>query len=179
MTLANKLTLGRILLVPVFLAACYVNIPFNMYIASCIFLAAALLDLADGEVARRMRQVTTFGRFIDPIADKMLVTAAILVLIERGSLHSLPAFIIVGREILISGFRLIALPEGVVISAGALGKAKMVAQVVMSLVLLLDNYPFRLIGAPVDTLCVAAAVALTVWSGWDYMYKNRALLSVR
>lgn len=172
MTLANRITLVRILLVPLFLAACYVNIPYNTYIAALIFLVAALSDLLDGEIARRMQQVTTFGRFIDPIADKLLITAAVLVLVERGALHSLPAFLIIGREILISGFRLVVVAEGTVIPAGMLGKLKMVAQVVMVIVLLLDNYPFSLIRLPVDTVCVAVTVVLTVWSGWDYMRRH-------
>lgn len=172
MTLANRITIVRIALVPLFLAACYLGLPHSQFIAAGIFLVAALSDLLDGEIARRMHQVTTFGRFIDPIADKLLIIAAVLILVERGALHSLPAFIIIGREILISGFRLVIMSEGTVLSAGMLGKFKMIAQVVMVIVLLLDNFPFALLGVPMDTVCVAAAVILTVWSGWDYLYKN-------
>ncbi|WDV47789.1 CDP-diacylglycerol--glycerol-3-phosphate 3-phosphatidyltransferase [Clostridiaceae bacterium M8S5] len=177
MNLANKLTIARIFLVPIFMFFLLVNIPYGDIIAVCLFILAALTDSLDGYIARSRNQVTKFGKFMDPLADKLLVSAALISLLEMGKVSAWVVMTIIAREFAITGFRVLAASEGITISASWWGKIKTITQITAIIVLLLDNYPFRLIGVPFDNIAVALAVIFTVISGVDYIYNNRKVLS--
>ena len=185
MNLANKLTLLRIVLIPFFIVCFYIPslivntvsinnylIPYANLLGLIIFLLAAITDFIDGYVARKYNMITDFGKFMDPLADKLLVTAAFLVLLENGLISGWVVFIILAREFIVTGFRTIAASKGVVIAAGWLGKIKTVVQFIMISTLLLLNYPFEIFNWPVDRIFIALAVVLTVASGIEYIYKN-------
>ena len=185
MNLANKLTLLRIILIPFFIVCFYIPslivntvavnnylIPYANLLGLIIFLLAAITDFIDGYVARKYNMITDFGKFMDPLADKLLVTAALLVLLENGLISGWVVFVILAREFIVTGFRTIAASKGVVIAAGWLGKIKTVVQFIMISTLLLLNYPFEIFNWPVDRIFIALAVVLTVASGVEYIYKN-------
>ena len=185
MNLANKLTLLRIILIPFFIVCFYIPslivntvavnnylIPYANLLGLIIFLLAAITDFIDGYVARKYNMITDFGKFMDPLADKLLVTAALLVLLETGLISGWVVFVILAREFIVTGFRTIAASKGVVIAAGWLGKIKTVVQFMMISTLLLLNYPFEIFNWPVDRIFIALAVVLTVASGVEYIYKN-------
>lgn len=178
MNLANKLTLLRVILIPFFIVCFYIPnlvvntisvnnylIPYANLLGLVIFLLAAITDFIDGYIARKYNMITDFGKFMDPLADKLLVTAALLILLENGLIAGWVVFIILAREFIVTGFRTIAASKGVVIAAGWLGKIKTVVQFIMISTLLLLNYPFELFNWPVDQIFVALAVVLTVASG--------------
>ncbi|WP_053957379.1 CDP-diacylglycerol--glycerol-3-phosphate 3-phosphatidyltransferase [Inediibacterium massiliense] len=176
MNLANKLTIARIFLVPLFMLVLLNKIPYGMYIAAGIFTIAALTDTLDGYIARSRNQVTKFGKFMDPLADKLLVTAALVCLVQ---MHKLPAWIVVviiSREYTISILRAVAASEGIVIAASWWGKAKTLTQIIAIVAILLNNYPFSLIHFPFSTIMLWVAVILTIVSGIDYLYLNRHVL---
>jgi len=185
MNLANKLTLLRIILIPFFIVCFYIPnlvintvsvnnylIPYANLLGLFIFLLAAITDFIDGYIARKYNMITDFGKFMDPLADKLLVTAALLILIENSLISGWVVFIILAREFIVTGFRTIAASKGVVIAAGWLGKIKTVVQFIMISTLLLLNYPFELLNWPIDRIFVALAVILTLASGVEYIYKN-------
>ena len=185
MNLANKLTLLRIILIPFFIVCFYIPslivntvavnnylIPYANLLGLIIFLLAAITDFIDGYVARKYNMITDFGKFMDPLADKLLVTAALLVLLENGLISGWVVFVILAREFIVTGFRTIAASKGGVIAAGWLGKIKTVVQFMMISTLLLLNYPFEIFNWPVDRIFIALAVVLTVASGVEYIYKN-------
>lgn len=144
------------------------------YIAVAIFIIASLTDLLDGKIARKYNLVTDFGKFMDPLADKLLVCAAMICLIETGQLAAWIVIVIISREFIISGFRLVAADNGVVIAASYWGKFKTTFQMLMVIVLILnfDNYYFQLLG----TILTYIALVLTVVSLIDYLWKNRGVL---
>ena len=189
MNLANKLTLLRIVLIPFFIVCFYIpnlvfntidlnhyQIPYAYIIALVIFLIAAITDFIDGYIARKYNMITDFGKFMDPLADKLLVTAALLMLLEHTLVSGWVVFIILAREFIVTGFRMLAASKGIVIAAGWLGKIKTVVQFIMISTLLLLNYPFELLNLPVDQIFVALAVILTIASGVEYIYQNRQIL---
>ncbi|MCT4564119.1 MAG: CDP-diacylglycerol--glycerol-3-phosphate 3-phosphatidyltransferase [Maledivibacter sp.] len=176
MNLANKITIARILLVPVFMFFLLTKIPYGVAIATIIFIIAALTDSLDGYIARSRNQVTKLGKFMDPLADKLLVTAALVSLVQMDRLPAWVVVIIISREIIVSVFRAVAASEGIVIAASPWGKAKTVSQIVAILVLLFDNYPFSLFNVPFDTIAIWVAVILTLISGYDYINKNKKVL---
>ena len=189
MNLANKLTLLRIVLIPFFIVCFYIpnlvfntidlnhyQIPYAYIIALVIFLIAAITDFIDGYIARKYNMITDFGKFMDPLADKLLVTAALLMLLEHTLVSGWVVFIILAREFIVTGFRMLAASKGIVIAAGWLGKIKTVVQFIMISTLLLLNYPFELLNLPVDQIFVAFAVILTIASGIEYIYQNRQIL---
>jgi len=176
MNLANKITIARILLVPIFMVFLLAKIPYGVTVASIIFIVAALTDSLDGYIARSRNQVTKLGKFMDPLADKLLVTAALVSLVQMNKLAAWVAVIIISREIIVSVFRAVAASEGIVIAASPWGKAKTISQITAILVLLFNNYPFSLYGIPFDTAAVWIAVILTVISGYDYIFKNKQVL---
>jgi len=178
MNLANKITLTRILLVPVFMFFLLSKVQFGHFIAAGIFIIAASTDSLDGYIARSRKEVTTFGKFIDPIADKLLVIAALVVLVELDKLSSIVAMIIISREFMVNGFRLIAASEGVVIAARWLGKVKTITQMIAIVAVLLDNFPFSLIGFPFSDIAIYVAVIFTVLSGIDYIVKNKSIMQI-
>ena len=120
--------------------------------------------------------MTNFGKFMDPIADKLLVMSAFVLLVGDGRMTGVSCIIILAREFIISGFRLIASDRGMVLAAGKLGKIKTTLQIIAIVLLLLNNFPFVYIGIPMDKIVLAAAVVMTVWSGADYIVKNRQIL---
>jgi CDP-diacylglycerol---glycerol-3-phosphate 3-phosphatidyltransferase len=173
MNLANKLTLGRIFLVPIFMFFLLVKIPYGEYIAAGIFILAALTDSLDGYIARSRNQITKFGKFMDPLADKLLVSAALISLVEMDKLSAWVVVVIVAREFAITGLRVLAASEGITIAANWWGKIKTITQIVAIVALLLNNYPFSLISFPFDRISVALAVIFTIISGVDYLYINK------
>ena len=176
MNLPNKLTTFRVILIPFFvffmLAPNMTGI--NHYIAAAIFIVASLTDLLDGKIARKYNLVTNFGKFMDPLADKLLVCSAMICLIQTGQLAAWIVVIIIAREFIISGFRLIASDNGVVIAASFWGKFKTTFQMLMVIVLILNvQMPFFQILGKILTY---AALILTVVSLIDYIVKNKDVL---
>lgn len=176
MNLANKITIARILLVPVFMVFLLAKIPYGETVASIIFIVAALTDSLDGYIARSRNQVTKLGKFMDPLADKLLVTAALVSLVQMDKLAAWVVVVIISRELVVSVFRAVAASEGIVIAASPWGKGKTISQIVAIVILLFNNYPFSLYNIPFDTISVWAAVILTVISGYDYINKNKQVL---
>ena len=176
---ANKATLLRILLVPLFVACFYLDSLVSHLIACVIFVFASLTDLWDGWYARRHNLVTDFGKLMDPMADKLLLCTAYIMLCSAGKVSGILTVVFVGRELIISAFRLIAVEKGVVIAAGRLGKIKTMLQCVSIVLLLLDNPLFGLIGVPMDRIALYLAALFTLWSLIDYLYKNRKLVSTK
>ena len=176
MNLPNKLTTLRVIMIPcfVFFLLCQngENHTFRM-IALALFIIASLTDLLDGKIARKYNLVTNFGKFMDPLADKLLVCSALICLIELNALPAWMVIIIISREFIISGFRLIASDNGVVIAASYWGKFKTTFQMV-SVVLLILDIPAL---AFVTTICVWIALVLTIVSLVDYIYKNHKILT--
>ena len=176
MNLPNKLTIFRVVLIPFFVF--FLLYPgfegYGNYIATVIFIGASLTDFADGKIARKYNLVTNFGKFMDPLADKLLVCAAMICLIETGQLASWIVIVIISREFIISGFRLVASDNGVVIAANYWGKFKTTFQMLMIIVLVLDiNHPvFDLLGVVLTDI----ALLLTIISLVDYVWKNKDVL---
>lgn len=166
MNLPNKLTILRVLMVPVFILFMLTDLggDYNNIIALVLFVVASLTDLLDGHLARKNNLVTNFGKFMDPLADKLLVCSALICFVANGQLPAWMVIIIIAREFIISGFRLIASDEGVVIAASYWGKVKTTVQMVMIIALLVE-FPYAMVIA-------WAAVALTVISLVDYIVKN-------
>lgn len=176
MNLPNKLTVLRVIMVPFFVFFMLTDVggAANKWIALAIFVIASLTDMLDGKIARKYNLVTDFGKFMDPLADKLLVCAAMICLIETGQLAAWIVIVIISREFIISGFRLVAADNGVVIAASYWGKFKTTFQMLMVIVLILnfDNCYFQLLG----TVLTYIALVLTVVSLIDYLWKNRAVL---
>lgn len=174
MNLPNKLTLFRVVLVPffvVFLLNQHVNEYFNI-IALVIFIVASLTDLLDGKIARKYNLVTNFGKFMDPLADKLLVCSAIICLIELERIPSWIVVIIIAREFVISGFRLIASDNGVVIAASMWGKYKTTFQMIMVILMIVNLPQLQL----VTDIVMWIATILTVVSLIDYLVKNKQVI---
>ncbi|MCH5266777.1 MAG: CDP-diacylglycerol--glycerol-3-phosphate 3-phosphatidyltransferase [Lachnospiraceae bacterium] len=171
MNLPNKITMLRVIMIPFFVAFMLVpGIPFGKYIAVGIFILASLTDTLDGYLARKYNLISNFGKFMDPLADKLLVSSALICFV---ALHTMPAWvviIIISREFIISGFRLVASDAGVVIAASWWGKVKTVVQMVMSVVLILnfDISVFHIL----EQVLIYSALVLTVVSLVDYLVKN-------
>lgn len=176
MNLPNKLTIFRVILIPFFVF--FMLAPFfsgyGNYIAVAIFIIASLTDLLDGKIARKYHLVTDFGKFMDPLADKLLVCAAMICLVECGELPAWIVIVIISREFIISGFRLIASDNGIVIAASYWGKFKTTFQMLMIIVLILNiQMPFFEVLGIVLTY---VALVLTVISLIDYLVKNKDVL---
>ena len=167
MNLPNQLTILRVLLIPVFVASLFVG---YRYTAISVFVIASATDWLDGFVARKYHLVTDFGKFMDPLADKLLVAAALISMVELAMLPAWIVIIIISREFIITGFRLVAAGRNVVIAAGMLGKFKTVVQVVMIVYLLIGYSGF------VADVLIWAVVILTVLSALEYLFKNRHVL---
>ena len=171
MNLPNKLTLLRIVLILPFLLVLYLDIPGASYIALAIFIAASLTDLLDGKIARSRNLVTDFGKFADPLVDKMLVMAAMVWFVEVGQMPGWALLVVLVREFAVSGLRMVASDKGRVIAAGWSGKVKTASTMVCVILMFLP------IPALLNTLCVAVIVVTTVYSGVEYFVKNRDCLS--
>ena len=176
MNLPNKLTVLRVLMVPFFVFFMLTDVggSANKWIALVLFCVASLTDMLDGQIARKHNLVTNFGKFMDPLADKLLVCSAMICLIEKGKLSAWIVIIIISREFIISGFRLVASDSGIVIAASYWGKFKTVFQMAMIIFLILD---LGGIFAVVETILVWIALALTIISLIDYIVKNKQVLT--
>jgi len=175
MNLPNKITLSRILLIPVFLLVFFLE-PFidivNTWLALCLFVLAASTDALDGYLARKLKMVSNFGKLIDPLADKLLVCSVLIAFTANGLVPAWAVILIVSREFYISGFRQLALEQGLVLAATGLAKLKTIFQITLIVYILLP-FPFSLlVFAPVTWALVIATVVFTLWSGLDYTVKN-------
>ncbi|WP_291584256.1 CDP-diacylglycerol--glycerol-3-phosphate 3-phosphatidyltransferase [Clostridium sp. UBA6640] len=178
MNLANKLTVLRILLVPIFLVFIALNTSLGTILATIVFVVASLTDKLDGYIARSRNQVTTFGKFMDPLADKLLVTSALVSLVELQVIPAWVAMIIIAREFAVSGLRTLAASEGVVIAASNWGKAKTVIQIVAIIAGLVTlSYDSSIIEM-ITRISMVLAVIITIISGVDYFYKNRDVIKM-
>ncbi len=175
MNLANKITMFRVILIPVFLACMLIDFQYSQYISALIFIIAACTDALDGYIARKYDQITNFGKFVDPLADKLLTMAALVVLVEKGKIPALAVVIILAREFIITGLRTLAASEGIVIAASWWGKLKTITQMVAIILILIGNFPFNKLGIPLDIIMLYVAVIITIISGIDYMLKNKHL----
>ena len=165
MTTANKITIFRVVMIPVFLVLAYADQPVWAFV---VFVLASLSDMLDGYIARHYHQITNFGKFMDPLADKVLVLAAMCFFVERGFMPGWAVALVLLREFAVSGMRLIAVEQGRVIAAAWSGKIKTaVTMVGLAAMLLFSSYPW------VNTLASALIVITTIWSGVEYFYKNR------
>ena len=204
MNLPNKITLSRIFIVPIFMLF-VIPLPNTMlesgmlyfirpqmlsindfiihygnYIAAVIFILAASTDGVDGYLARKKQMVTNLGKFLDPIADKLLVAAALIALVQRNDITGWAAMFILSREFAVTGLRLVAAGEGIVISASNLGKLKTITQIVAIAATLLKNFPLNLIVPfPFDKYAMLFAVIITLYSGYDYFARNFKVLKVK
>ncbi len=176
MNLPNKLTILRVLLIPVFLVFILTDIGGTMgkWIALTIFIVASLTDLLDGYIARKYNLVTNFGKFMDPLADKLLVCSAMICFVELGRLPAWMVVVIISREFIISGFRLVASDNGVVIAASYWGKFKTTFQMLMLCLLIADIQ--NPVYETVTKACIWIALLLTVVSLIDYIFKNKDVL---
>lgn len=173
MNLPNKLTMFRVILIPFFVLFMLVDITSaDKWIALAIFIVASLTDLLDGKIARKYNLVTNFGKFMDPLADKLLVCSALICLVEMAKLPAWMVIVIIAREFIISGFRLIASDNGVVIAASYWGKFKTTFQMVMICLLIADIGAIEII----TNVIVWIALILTVVSLVDYLVKNKDVM---
>ena len=170
MNTANKLTMLRVVLIPVFLVLLYFPIPFHRAFALVIFILASVTDFIDGYIARHYNQVTDFGKFMDPLADKCLVTAAMLWFVEIGQMPGWALLVVIVREFGVSALRLIAVERGRVIAAAWSGKIKTASTMVCICLMLLFARPW------LDVLCAAVILVTTVYSGVEYFVKNRDVM---
>ena len=167
----NKLTLLRIILIPVFMVVLYWGFPGATWVALVIFIVASLTDMLDGKIARKYNLVTDFGKFADPLADKMLVTAAMLWFVETGRMPAWALLIVICREFAVSGLRMLAADKGKVIAAGWSGKVKTASTMVCIVLMFLVQIQL------LDTLCVWVIVLTTLYSGVEYFMKNRDVIA--
>lgn len=190
MNLPNRITLARICLIPVMMIFLLVDfdfypepivwhdfkLPYNQLIAALIFIVAASTDGIDGYLARKNNMVTNLGKLMDPLADKLLVAAVLISLVEMGKVESWIVVVIISREFAVTGLRQIALLDGSVVAAGNSGKLKTVIQIVAIVALLINNFPFVFFGIPFDRIAIWLAALITIYSGAEYFVKNRHLL---
>lgn len=177
MNLANRITLLRILMIPIFIVLMLADFPYHMEAALAIFLLASLTDKLDGYIARKYNMITDFGKFIDPLADKLLVTGAFVVLIQIGRIEAWIVFVILTREFAVTGLRSLAAAQNVIIAASNYGKIKTVTQIIAIVILLMNNYPFSLVSFPMDVIMVYITLAITILSGLDYFIKNKQVFA--
>ena len=190
MNLPNKITLFRTILIPVFILFLLVDmggsisilggsisilggrdISLNIFIAALIFIFASFTDFIDGYLARKYNLVTNMGKFLDPLADKLLVGSAFIVMVELGLMHSWMVVVVIAREFAVTGLRLLAVEKGEVIPAGILGKLKTISQLIAIILILLGNPIFNTMGFKLDYILLWISVILTILSGIEY-FKN-------
>jgi len=189
MNVPNQITLSRICLIPIFILI--LSAPFNWgewqwgdyhlpvthFVAGLIFLIASLTDWLDGYYARKYNLITNMGKFLDPLADKLLVSAAFILLVQMELAAAWIVIVIISREFAVTGLRLVAAGEGIVLAASSMGKLKTVSQIAAIALLIFHNFPFVFLNVPVDTIVLYIALILTTWSGIDYFIKNAHVMS--
>lgn len=182
MNLPNKLTLIRIAMIPVFLFFLMCDfVPYSNYIALAIFILASVTDSLDGQIARKTGQITDFGKFADPLADKILVLSALIGLIELDQIGAIPVIVIIAREFMVTGLRIVAIGSGKVIAAGFSGKLKTVTQMLV-VILLLVAQPIRAVYPSIELavqISIWLMVGITVYSGIEYMVQNWHVVDYR
>jgi CDP-diacylglycerol--glycerol-3-phosphate 3-phosphatidyltransferase/cardiolipin synthase len=174
MNLPNKLTVLRILLVPVFII---LYLTGHYYIATAVFIGASVTDTLDGKIARARGLVTNFGKIMDPLADKILVYSAFVLLVADGSIPGWMLIVILAREFLVAGLRTVAAADGLVIAADMSGKIKTVLQMIAVPLLMIRNWPFSYVDIPMDKIMLWACLVMTVYSGCEYVIKNKHVFS--
>ncbi|MGL4731026.1 MAG: CDP-diacylglycerol--glycerol-3-phosphate 3-phosphatidyltransferase [Clostridium sp.] len=177
MNLANKLTVIRMILVPFFLIFMALDTRIGILVATIIFIVASITDKLDGYIARSRNQITNFGKFMDPLADKLLVTSALVVLVEFGIMPAWMVMIIIAREFAVSGLRTIAASEGIVIAASQWGKWKTVMQMTFIIVALINLNVKNLILSKITIVLMILSVVITLISGIDYFVKNKSVIN--
>ena len=171
MTTANKLTLCRVVMIPIFLVLLYVDFTGHLWAALAVFILASVTDFIDGYVARHYHQITDFGKFMDPLADKLLVMSAMAWFVEVAWMPAWAFFVVIARELAVTGLRLVAVEQGRVIAAAKSGKVKTACTMVgIILMLLFPNATLRLV-------CVAVILVTTIYSGIEYFVKNKDVLA--
>lgn len=175
MNLPNKLTLLRIALIPIFIIVLMTG---HYAISAVIFIVASSTDALDGYIARKYDLITNFGKIMDPLADKLLVTAAFVCLVQLGDVAAWMVIVILARELTITGLRAVAASEGIVIAAANSGKFKTVLQMLAIVALLFQNYPFSLWHIPFAEAILWAAIIMTIVSGAEYIVKNKKIFSM-
>jgi len=185
LNLPNKLTVLRIMMIPLFLIVTVVpfgwgnlsllgsEIAITQLVGAVIFAAASFTDWLDGQIARRDGLVTNFGKFADPLADKMLVATAFIVLVGQGLVPAWVVSVIISRELAVTGLRLLLVKDGEVMAAAWPGKIKTATQMVAIILLFVDNFPFQATGVPVDDIMLYICLIFTIYSGVDYFIKNK------
>ncbi|WP_026574917.1 CDP-diacylglycerol--glycerol-3-phosphate 3-phosphatidyltransferase [Bacillus sp. UNC438CL73TsuS30] len=188
MNIPNRITVSRILLIPIFLIIMLVpfkwgnlhllgvDLPVTHFVGALIFIIASTTDWVDGYYARKYNLVTNMGKFLDPLADKLLVSAALIVLVELGYAASWIVIVIISREFAVTGLRLLLAGEGEVVAANMLGKIKTWTQIIAISALLLHNILFDMVSFPFADIALWVALIFTIWSGWDYFAKNSHVL---
>ena len=188
MNIANKFTVSRVIMIPIFLVFYLVPmemgeltigqsvIPVSRFIAAIVFIVASMTDFIDGRLARKYHLVTNFGKFFDPLADKLLVMSALVAFVGVELIPAWMVIIILAREFAVTGLRTIAADEGVVLAASTMAKWKTTSQMVATSLFLFDNIPFGRDGFPLAMIFMWVAVVMTIVSGWEYFYKNRAII---
>ncbi|MEA1962577.1 MAG: CDP-diacylglycerol--glycerol-3-phosphate 3-phosphatidyltransferase [Bacillota bacterium] len=171
MNIPNSLTILRIILVPVFVVMLLVHVPYGDYIAAGIFGIAVITDSLDGYLARKWKQITRLGIILDPLADKLLITAALISLVELGRVAGWIAIVIIGREFAVTGLRVVKAEEGVLIPASKLGKLKTVSQIVAVFLVILPNTYHSFTNLPLGDWAMYIAVVITIISGIEYFIK--------
>ncbi len=185
MNLPNKITISRICMIPVFMIIMLpsidwgtwvindVELPISHFVGAIIFIIASTTDWIDGYYARKHNLVTTLGKFLDPLADKLLVSAALIILVGYELAPAWIVILIISREFAVTGLRLVLAGEGEVVAANQLGKIKTWTQIIAIAALLLHNLPFAWINFPFADIALYVALFFTIWSGWDYFAKNK------
>ena len=176
MNLPNKFTILRILLIPIFIVLLMNG---YYYSSGILFIIASATDALDGHIARKYNLITNFGKIMDPLADKLLVTSALICLVELGEVAGWMVIVILAREFIITGLRTVAAGEGIIIAAGKSGKIKTVLQMVSLSVILLRNWPFSMFtDLPIGNYLLWIAVIATIYSGIEYIVQNRQIFKV-
>ncbi len=197
MNLPNKLTLLRIFMVPFFVAAMLIEFPFHYFVALLLFVVASITDLVDGKIARKYNLITNFGKFADPLADKILVTAAMICLLQQGLCDGVLIIIVLFREFCISAIRLVAASEGKVVAANIWGKVKTVTQMIALITILALQFGIEVLsisafGVPADIIALCGTIVFwvgeillwistifTIISGVIYVWDNRKFIADR
>ena len=177
MNIPNSLTVLRIILVPVFVFLLLVRVPYGDYLAASIFALAAITDSLDGYLARKWKQITRLGIILDPLADKLLITAALISLVELGRISGWIAIVIIGREFAVTGLRLVKAEEGVLIPASPLGKLKTISQIVAVFLVILPNTYHSFTNLPLGEWAMYVAVFITIISGVEYFHNFKVINS--